>query len=122
LDIKGINKYFLGQIICKPGSLSLHQSFEANIYVLKDEEGGRKKPFVTGYRPQVLFKNYYMECLPYFYSASSELLMLLLTLPSPKASRWVCPVITFLFNSSYLSPSPSTKVNNEIMKWNNDVV
>lgn len=47
---------FRGQIICKPGSLSLHQSFEANIYVLKDEEGGRKKPFVTGYRPQCFIR------------------------------------------------------------------
>jgi len=44
---------FRGQIISKPGSLSIHQNFEANIYVLKEEEGGRKKPFVTGYRPQV---------------------------------------------------------------------
>jgi len=43
---------FRGQIICKPGTLSLHQNFEANIYILKDTEGGRKKPFVTGYRPQ----------------------------------------------------------------------
>jgi len=47
---------FRGQIICKPGSLSVHQNFEANIYILKEEEGGRKKPFVTGYRPQCFIR------------------------------------------------------------------
>jgi len=47
---------FRGQIICKPGTLSLHQNFEANIYILKEEEGGRKKPFVTGYRPQCFIR------------------------------------------------------------------
>jgi elongation factor Tu len=44
---------YRGQIITKPGNLTQHTNLEANIYVLKDEEGGRKKPFVTGYRPQV---------------------------------------------------------------------
>jgi elongation factor Tu len=47
---------FRGQIICKPGTLSVHQKFQANIYILKEEEGGRKKPFVTGYRPQCFIR------------------------------------------------------------------
>lgn len=47
---------FRGQIIAKPGSLTVHRNFEANIYVLKEEEGGRKKPFVTGYRPQCFIR------------------------------------------------------------------
>ena len=42
-----------GQVLCKPGTLQCHSSFEGNIYILKEEEGGRKKPFPTGYRPQV---------------------------------------------------------------------
>lgn len=40
--------------------------------------------------------------------------MLLVISTSPKTSRWVCPVITSSFKSSYLSPSPFPKVNNEI--------
>ncbi len=41
-----------GQVICKPGSIRPHTKFEAKIYILKKEEGGRHKPFFTGYRPQ----------------------------------------------------------------------
>jgi elongation factor Tu len=41
-----------GQVVCKPGSMSPHTNFEAKVYVLKKEEGGRHKPFFTGYRPQ----------------------------------------------------------------------
>jgi len=41
-----------GQVVCKPGSISPHTKFEAKVYVLKKEEGGRHKPFFTGYRPQ----------------------------------------------------------------------
>eukprot|EP00331_Platyophrya_macrostoma_P007578 CAMPEP_0176425054 /NCGR_PEP_ID=MMETSP0127-20121128/11184_1 /TAXON_ID=938130 /ORGANISM="Platyophrya macrostoma, Strain WH" /LENGTH=473 /DNA_ID=CAMNT_0017806189 /DNA_START=271 /DNA_END=1692 /DNA_ORIENTATION=- len=41
-----------GHILCKPGTLSVHRNFEATMYILKDEEGGRKKSFVTGYKPQ----------------------------------------------------------------------
>jgi elongation factor Tu len=47
---------FRGQIICKPGTLSQHANIAASIYVLKEEEGGRKKPFVTGYRPQCFIR------------------------------------------------------------------
>ena len=45
---------FRGQVICKPNSLAIHQNIESNIYILKVDEGGRKKPFLNGYRPQVI--------------------------------------------------------------------
>jgi elongation factor Tu len=41
-----------GQVVCKPGSIHPHTKFEAKVYVMKKEEGGRHKPFFTGYRPQ----------------------------------------------------------------------
>jgi elongation factor Tu len=41
-----------GQVICKPGSTTPHTEFEAEVYVLKKEEGGRHTPFFTGYKPQ----------------------------------------------------------------------
>ncbi len=45
-----------GQVLAKPGSITPHKKFEAQVYVLKKEEGGRHKPFVTGYRPQFYFR------------------------------------------------------------------
>jgi elongation factor Tu len=45
-----------GQVVCKPGSITPHTNFEANVYVLKKEEGGRHKPFFTNYRPQFYFR------------------------------------------------------------------
>ena len=41
-----------GQVICKPGSVMPHTEFEAEVYVLSKEEGGRHTPFFTGYKPQ----------------------------------------------------------------------
>ncbi len=41
-----------GQVICKPGSVKPHTEFEAEVYILKKEEGGRHSPFFTGYKPQ----------------------------------------------------------------------
>ena len=41
-----------GMVIAKPGSITPHTKFEAQVYVLKKDEGGRHKPFFTGYRPQ----------------------------------------------------------------------
>jgi len=41
-----------GQVLCKPGSVTPHTEFEAQIYVLSKEEGGRHKPFFKGYKPQ----------------------------------------------------------------------
>jgi elongation factor Tu len=45
-----------GQVICKPGSITPHTKFEAEVYILKKEEGGRHTPFFTGYRPQFYFR------------------------------------------------------------------
>ena len=44
-----------GQIIAKPGSIKPHKAGEAEIFVLTEEEGGRSKPFSTGYQPQFFF-------------------------------------------------------------------
>ena len=41
-----------GQVLCKPGSITPHQKFEAEVYVLSKDEGGRHTPFLPGYRPQ----------------------------------------------------------------------
>jgi len=41
-----------GQLLAKPGSASAHKKFEAEVYILKKEEGGRHKPFFSGYKPQ----------------------------------------------------------------------
>ena len=45
-----------GQVLCKPGSIKPHTKFEAEIYVLSKEEGGRHTPFFNGYRPQFYFR------------------------------------------------------------------
>jgi elongation factor Tu len=41
-----------GQVLCKPGSITPHTDFEAEVYILKKEEGGRHTPFFSGYKPQ----------------------------------------------------------------------
>jgi len=45
-----------GQVLCKPGSINPHTDFEAEIYVLSKDEGGRHTPFFKGYRPQFYFR------------------------------------------------------------------
>jgi elongation factor Tu len=45
-----------GQVLCKPGSITPHTQFKAEVYVLKKEEGGRHTPFFSGYRPQFYFR------------------------------------------------------------------
>ncbi|MBE7707856.1 MAG: elongation factor Tu [Cyanobacteria bacterium SIG27] len=52
--LRGIDKTEIqrGQVLAKPGSITPHQKFTANVYVLKKEEGGRHTPFFPGYRPQ----------------------------------------------------------------------
>jgi elongation factor Tu len=45
-----------GQVLCKPGSISPHTDFEAEVYVLSKDEGGRHTPFFKGYRPQFYFR------------------------------------------------------------------
>jgi elongation factor Tu len=52
--LRGIEKQDVerGQVLAKPGSVKTHKKFDAEVYVLKKEEGGRHKPFFTNYRPQ----------------------------------------------------------------------
>lgn len=45
-----------GQVVAKPGSITPHKKFKAEVYVLKKEEGGRHTPFFKGYRPQFYFR------------------------------------------------------------------
>ena len=45
-----------GQVLCKPGSITPHSEFEAQVYVLTQAEGGRHKPFFSNYRPQFFFR------------------------------------------------------------------
>jgi elongation factor Tu len=45
-----------GQVLCKPGSIKPHTKFQAEVYVLSKEEGGRHTPFFNGYRPQFYFR------------------------------------------------------------------
>ena len=56
--LRGVNRSEVerGQVVAAPGSITPHKKFEANIYVLTAKEGGRHKPFVTGYRPQFFFR------------------------------------------------------------------
>jgi len=58
LLLRGIEKEDVqrGQVIAKPGSITPHTEFEAQIYVLKKDEGGRHTPFFKGYRPQFYIK------------------------------------------------------------------
>jgi elongation factor Tu len=46
------NEVERGQVLCKPGTITPHTEFEAQIYVLSKDEGGRHKPFFKGYKPQ----------------------------------------------------------------------
>ncbi|MFA5155367.1 MAG: elongation factor Tu [Patescibacteria group bacterium] len=50
------NEVERGQILCKPGSVTPHTEFSAEVYVLSKDEGGRHKPFFNGYKPQFYFK------------------------------------------------------------------
>ena len=45
-----------GQVLCKPGSVNPHTKFDGQVYVLTEKEGGRSKPFFSGYRPQFYFR------------------------------------------------------------------
>jgi elongation factor Tu len=45
-----------GQVVAKPGSITPHTKFKAQVYVLTKEEGGRHTPFFNGYRPQFYFR------------------------------------------------------------------
>ena len=58
LLLRGIKKNEIrrGMVIAKPGSITPHRKFKGEVYILTKEEGGRHKPFVTGYRPQFFFR------------------------------------------------------------------
>jgi elongation factor Tu len=58
LLVRGIDKNDLnrGMCLCKPGTVTPHTKFEASIYALSKDEGGRHKPFFNGYRPQFYFR------------------------------------------------------------------
>jgi len=45
-----------GQVLCKPGTITPHTKFEAEVYILSKDEGGRHTPFFNGYRPQFYFR------------------------------------------------------------------
>ncbi|MBR4149916.1 MAG: elongation factor Tu [Firmicutes bacterium] len=50
------NEIERGQVLAKPGSVHPHTKFDAQVYVLKQSEGGRHTPFFNGYRPQFYFR------------------------------------------------------------------
>ena len=56
--LRGIQKTDIerGQVLCKPGSINPHTKFVGQVYVLTEKEGGRQKPFFSGYRPQFYFR------------------------------------------------------------------
>ncbi len=56
--LRGVEKEDLerGQVLAKPGSITPHTKFEAEVYILTKEEGGRHTPFFNGYRPQFYFR------------------------------------------------------------------
>ena len=56
--LRGVQKDEIerGQVLCKPGTINPHTKFKGHVYVLTEKEGGRKKPFLAGYRPQFYFR------------------------------------------------------------------
>jgi len=58
LLLRGMNRDEIerGQVVAKPGSITPHTGFEAEVYILSHEEGGRHTPFFSGYRPQFYFR------------------------------------------------------------------
>ena len=58
LLLRGVEKDELlrGMVVCHPGTITPHTKFKAEVYVLTSKEGGREKPFFTGYRPQFFFR------------------------------------------------------------------
>merc|ERR1712216_147030 len=58
MGLRGVKRdeVLRGQVLCKPGSVKAHNEFQAEVYALNKEEGGRHTPFFTGYRPQFFFR------------------------------------------------------------------
>ena len=62
--LKGLKKDQIrrGQVLCVPGSAQVHKEFSADLYVMSEAEGGRKKPFFTNYRPQAYIRTADVSC------------------------------------------------------------
>jgi elongation factor Tu len=73
-----------GQVLAKPGSITPHTHYKAEVYVLSKDEGGRHTPFFNGYRPQFYFRTTDV-------TGSIKL---------PRARRWSCPATTRTWRSS----------------------
>ena len=56
--LRGVERHQIerGQVLCKPGSITPHTQFDAEVYVLTEKEGGRHTPFFKGYKPQFYFR------------------------------------------------------------------
>ena len=56
--LRGLERHQIerGQVLCKPGSITPHTQFEAEVYILTEKEGGRHTPFLKGYKPQFYFR------------------------------------------------------------------
>jgi len=56
--LRGLKKEDIerGQVLCKPGSITPHTEFSAEVYVLSKDEGGRHTPFFSGYKPQLYIR------------------------------------------------------------------
>jgi elongation factor Tu len=76
-----------GQVLAKPGSITPHTKFNAEVYVLSKEEGGRHTPFFNGYRPQ-------------FYVRTTDVTG---TIKIPEGWRWSCQVTTCRWRSGRLA-------------------
>ena len=73
-----------GQVLCKPGSITPHKKFEAEIYVLSKDEGGRHTPFFNNYRPQFYFRTTDVTGAVELPSGTEMVICLLYTSPSPR--------------------------------------
>lgn len=69
----GRNDVNRGMCLVKPGTLDVYRNFDAEVYILKEEEGGRKKPFYSGYTPQVLIDN--LKCFIRTADVASEIFL-----------------------------------------------
>ncbi len=88
--LRGIEKDDIGrgQVLAKPGSITPHKKFEAQVYVLKKEEGGRHTPFLTNYRPQ-------------FYIRTTDVTG---TVNLPEGTKMVMPGDNVMMNIELITP------------------
>ena len=84
-----------GQVLAKPGSITPHTKFKAEVYILTKEEGGRHTPFFNGYRPQ-------------FYFRTTDVTGIVR--PAEPAPRWSCLATTSRSPSKLITPIAMEKV------------